>query len=286
MDVLEYITHPNQQVLSSSSSSQENHLIFPDNFKLSSQDIISTTPYSASSSSLSSSSLSFLEKKESSSGKKRRGKKRKRSASSQLVEIQRKKLNSDPSRSILIDPSQSILIGQKHISLIYSWIANDTKDSYNLNLLLRASVHGFSPKTFHQICDYKGPTLTIIKVLGSQEILGGYNPLFWDSTCKHGINSKTKDSFIFSINFFNEEEKIILSRVQESARAIFQHKRFGPSFGRRTRKKKQDLKMIDMGMKIPASSCKRNSYEKKIRESDKPFFVEDYEVFQVIKNDI
>ncbi|CAG8521857.1 9781_t:CDS:2, partial [Diversispora eburnea] len=142
---------------------------------------------------------------------------------------QRIELGSDPSRSILINqkpvPSPSILINQKHISLISSWIANDTKDSYKLKLLLRASIREFLTRTFHRRCDNKGPTLTIIKVLGSQEIL---------------------------------EEKIILSRVQDSCHAIYQHKDYGPSFGRNGRKIKQDLRMVNRFNLFPKQGFDEN----------------------------
>ena len=68
---------------------------------------------------------------------------------------------------------------------------------HKFKLLLRASRDGFSPRKFHEICDNKSSTVTIVKVRDSNEILGGYNPLAWSSNPGYG---NTKDSFIFSFN--------------------------------------------------------------------------------------
>jgi hypothetical protein len=47
---------------------------------------------------------------------------------------------------------------------------------YKFKLLLRGSQDGFSPKMFHELCDIPH-TITFIKVIGTEEIIGGYNPL-------------------------------------------------------------------------------------------------------------
>ncbi|PKY28727.1 hypothetical protein RhiirB3_481831 [Rhizophagus irregularis] len=50
---------------------------------------------------------------------------------------------------------------------------------YKFKLLLRGSRDGFSPGKFHGLCDGKPNTVTFIKVKGTDEILGGYNPSIW-----------------------------------------------------------------------------------------------------------
>jgi hypothetical protein len=45
--------------------------------------------------------------------------------------------------------------------------------------LLRGIRGGFSPKKFHELCDGKYNTVAFIKIEGSDEIIGGYNPLRW-----------------------------------------------------------------------------------------------------------
>src|ERR1043166_8623104 len=68
---------------------------------------------------------------------------------------------------------------------------------YKFELLLRGSRDGFTPKKFHELCDNKQNTVTFIKVKGTEEIIGGYNPITWKSS-NNGEWGKTKDSFIFS----------------------------------------------------------------------------------------
>src|SRR4051794_35620954 len=53
---------------------------------------------------------------------------------------------------------------------------------YKFELLLRGSRDGFTPKTFHKLCDNKHNTIIFIKVKGTEEILGGYNPIIWSSS--------------------------------------------------------------------------------------------------------
>src|SRR6185436_14704126 len=71
---------------------------------------------------------------------------------------------------------------------------------YKLTLLYRHSMDG---KNFRQICAGKGPTVSVGKVLGTEELLGGYNPLAWetlDTLASSAIWSSTSESFIFSLD--------------------------------------------------------------------------------------
>ncbi|EXX75928.1 uncharacterized protein OCT59_004922 [Rhizophagus irregularis] len=94
----------------------------------------------------------------------------------------------------------SVIINREHIVLFSNWI--DKKENikyindipYKFNLLYRASRDGNSAKEFHAKCDNMGATIVIIKTKNSNQIVGGYNPLQWDSS---GIHKSTKDSFIF-----------------------------------------------------------------------------------------
>ncbi|RHZ89568.1 hypothetical protein Glove_13g205 [Diversispora epigaea] len=59
----------------------------------------------------------------------------------------------------------------------------------------------------------------VAKVKGTDDILGGYNPLAWDNTYYNGKWMKTKDSFIFSLKN-NTVQNSILGRVKDSKLAI------------------------------------------------------------------
>src|SRR3954451_20353748 len=101
-------------------------------------------------------------------------------------------LTVQPARGSSID---SKLITNKIAAYIASWI--DKKENehpihgftpyspldnpYEFKLLLRGSRDGFAAKTFHKLCDDKPKTVSIVKVKGTNEILGGYNPIIWKS---------------------------------------------------------------------------------------------------------
>jgi hypothetical protein len=93
------------------------------------------------------------------------------------------------------------------------------------------------------------------------------NPIEWNSDDSFGA---TKDSFIFSFKKNSyDAESYILSRVKEEKCAIISESGFGLSFN-------SDLTTVE-GSGICINQC----YEKKIRETEDRFFVEEYEVFQL-----
>ncbi|RIB22075.1 hypothetical protein C2G38_2243525 [Gigaspora rosea] len=90
--------------------------------------------------------------------------------------------------SHFVNPSS--IINDKHFAEISSWIDRNssiydiTKIPYKFNLLLRGSKDGFTLEIFHRLCDNIPGTVAIIKVNGTNEILGGYNPLVWNKQGK------------------------------------------------------------------------------------------------------
>jgi hypothetical protein len=75
---------------------------------------------------------------------------------------------------------------------------------YEFKLLLRGSRDGFTPKKFHELCDYILCTVTFIKIKESEEIVGGYNPLKWKS------HSDGKWAKLKIVLYFLLEVRIIL----------------------------------------------------------------------------
>src|SRR5438045_3215360 len=85
----------------------------------------------------------------------------------------------------------SVIIKTQHFAIFSSWIEKKNNSHYNVknipynfNLLYRASRDGNTPAAFHQKCDNKGATIVIAKITNSEQIVGGYNPLFWVSSNK------------------------------------------------------------------------------------------------------
>ncbi|GBB90137.1 hypothetical protein RclHR1_00170041 [Rhizophagus clarus] len=168
----------------------------------------------------------------------------------------------------------SIIIKFQQADLLANWIdRNDDSTerklgvSYEFQLLLCGSRDGMDLKTFRNLCSNKGPTLTIIKLRGSDQIIGGYNPISWKLTNQW---QSTCESFIFSLDVKNNSQ--VLSRVTQAyaTYAIKDLNNDGMSFGN------DDLAFF-------TGTCSKSYYERNILDTNS-FNMEDYEVFRVIKN--
>jgi hypothetical protein len=182
----------------------------------------------------------------------------------------------------LIQPKRatidSVIIERKHAALLASWI--DGKDEliqnkrdcldnpYEFKLLLRGTRDGFTGADFHQKCDSKSATVTIMKVSNTAELIGGFSPINWSSRNDWGF---TNESFIFYLG-----EKNIVSRVIDPTKAINYYENYGPSFGR------NDLKMSGNFKSELKCCCKQGDYEYPIRNDTSSFSIDEYEVFQII----
>ncbi|GES76323.1 carbohydrate-binding module family 13 protein [Rhizophagus clarus] len=177
----------------------------------------------------------------------------------------------------------SKIITFQHAELISKWIngleiTDKLTTSYEFKLLYRDSRDGSNKLNsrfikFHENCKNQPRTVTIIKVVDSNEILGGYNPLEWKSDDSYGI---TKDSFIFS--FRNDNiENYILSRVKNEKKALFNSFCYyeGPSFGCK------DLHLYQNFANDLRIYCKKYSYENQLKEINYSYF-SDFEVFQIM----
>jgi hypothetical protein len=177
-------------------------------------------------------------------------------------------------KEIKLRTVDSIIITPQHAELILKWvnkleITDELTSSYEFKLLFRASRDGRSYGKFHETCDNKSHTVTIVKVMSSSEILGGYNPLEWKSNGSYGT---TTDSFIFSFNN-NRIDNYTLSRVTSGNNATGNHANSGPSFGA------TDLIIWDIFL---GNYCKKTSYQKRIKNIEGRFSVGECEVFQII----
>ncbi|GBC07282.1 hypothetical protein RclHR1_07360005 [Rhizophagus clarus] len=169
----------------------------------------------------------------------------------------------------------SVIINQKHITIFANWI--DRKPC-KFKPLYRASRDGNTAAAFHKKCDNKGVTIVIVKIKNSEQIVGGYNPLSWDSSDQ---NKFTYDSFIFSFtdrnNLHNANVGYSYGDALHSIGAIGCRSSHGPMFGVGADNQKDlcfwnetwysDINRFYPNVGIPRS-----------------FKADDYEVFQVIKN--
>ncbi|RHZ65599.1 hypothetical protein Glove_313g22 [Diversispora epigaea] len=201
-----------------------------------------------------------------------------------------------PIRNIPIDLPSNIITNE-HALEISSWI--DKKESsyienypYEFKLLVRGSRDGFDVETIYNICDKVANTVIILKVEGTGEILGGYNPLEWNSNKNQ--TKCTKDSFVFSLKTANMKNSI-LSRVRNFSHAIYNHT---PSL-----RLSFSCVLVLKGNLKTEKECyctESKTYTRSIRseefirskvfrpKSPIPFFsVEEYEVFKILpRNDL
>ncbi|RHZ87650.1 hypothetical protein Glove_33g213 [Diversispora epigaea] len=213
------------------------------------------------------------------------------------------KSNILPARSVLVtelpprtnEPKEpfSTIISEDHAAEISNWIDRKTATysttniPYKFELILRGTRDGLAPQTFWNICHGHVCTIVVAKVKGTDEIIGGYNPLTWDNTLNGNSNiwMETNDSFIFSLKNGNIQNSI-LSRVKETKCAILNvcknyQKIHGPYFGYGF-----SLYSKESNFNLDSLSycCNFFSYyEKRIKISSTKFSIDNYEVFKVIR---
>ncbi|CAG8609130.1 10315_t:CDS:2 [Paraglomus brasilianum] len=182
-------------------------------------------------------------------------------------------------KSVLINKKQANWI-LAHIQELLSDEALSNDDLYTMTLLGRGSEVGFTGTAFHALADNMGPTVVVMKVSNSDEIIGGYNPLAWQTTTDWSWH-KTSKSFLFSFKGKTLNEAAY-SKVVEPEEAILYISDRGPIFG-----KGSDLIVGKQAkdFRDPNSCCiKLDSYQCAIRENGS-FAIEEYEVFKVIGKD-
>ncbi|KAG9289094.1 hypothetical protein G9A89_022403 [Geosiphon pyriformis] len=161
--------------------------------------------------------------------------------------------------------------GKDESTPLQNKLANDFK------LLLRGSRDGFSPNDFHRLCDGKGATVTVIKVKGTGQLIGGYTPESWNSLGSY-INGK--GSFIYSLGDGKAQNAKLSKFVKGSG--PLGHKNHGPQFGTNIRIYSNNFQSI------PCSCKKESDYEHTIMPGSEnkmvEFLFEEYEVFHIIKN--
>ncbi|RHZ83803.1 hypothetical protein Glove_87g234 [Diversispora epigaea] len=192
----------------------------------------------------------------------------------------------------------STIINKEHVAELSSWI--DRKSTiyslanipYEFQLILRGSRDGFHPKTFWNMCHGHAGTIIVVKVAGTDEIIGGYNPLAWDKLTE-GCYMKTKDSFIFSLKNGSIKNSI-LSRVKDCGddslyySDSFDQDIFGPEFAYCEFIMKSDVSDFTQDKQCQCfyyyTDYDSNNHEKSIRTTDEPFSILNYEIFKIIPN--
>ncbi|KAG9300204.1 hypothetical protein G9A89_002650 [Geosiphon pyriformis] len=150
-----------------------------------------------------------------------------------------------------------------------------SKTNLNMILLLRGSRDGFSPADFHRLCDNKGATVSVIKVKGTGQLIGGYTQASWDSSNEYLDGT---GSFIFSLDGKAEDAKLSKS---VSDNGPYGASNRGPEFGEFS----IVMKSEDFQNRPGCFCAKDTHYEHTIMPNSEneqvDFFVEEYEVFRI-----
>ncbi|RHZ78370.1 hypothetical protein Glove_165g12 [Diversispora epigaea] len=172
-----------------------------------------------------------------------------------------------------VNESFSTIINGEHAAKISSWIDRKftiyslAKIPYKFQLILRGSRDGFHPKIFWNMCNGYAGTIVVAKVAGTDEIVGGYNPLSWDNS-KKDTYMTTNNSFIFSSILFYSKSDL-----------------YGPYFGYTEflmESNVSDFTQDEQCLCCYVPSC--HAYKNPIRSTNEKFSIVDYEVFKIIKN--
>src|SRR5581483_10165577 len=117
---------------------------------------------------------------------------------------------------------KSALVNQKHFVVFSNWIDRKAvytkyikEIPYEFDLLYKSNRDGNTAATFHKKCDNKGATIVIAKIRNSKQIIGGYNPLYWDSNRSW---KSTEGSFLFS---FTDKNNLQSAKVKYYLNGFF-----------------------------------------------------------------
>ena len=114
--------------------------------------------------------------------------------------------------------SDKMIIDEKERKLIFDWISVDRK--VKMELLYKATRDGDSSSAFHNKCDGKSPTLTLVKTSNGYRC-GGFTSLPWDSFRDY---KEDNNAFVFSMDTRSKY-------MSTNSNSIYCHSDYGPTFG-------------------------------------------------------
>ncbi|RIB09180.1 hypothetical protein C2G38_289646 [Gigaspora rosea] len=131
----------------------------------------------------------------------------------------------------------STVISEAHAAEIASWIDKRTdsysvaNNPYEFKLLLRGSRDDFTANTFWNLCNKKKNLVVVVKVKGTDEILGGYNPIGWEKPSSNDSEyTYCNDSFICSLKNGTIQNSILSRVIEDPENAIYNDSDWGPCF--------------------------------------------------------
>lgn len=178
--------------------------------------------------------------------------------------------------AITFNKSPSLIIKNREFNLISLWI--DPNKQFKYTLLYRATRDGDSSLSFHNLCDNKGKTVTLISTTKNLTF-GGYSDVEWE-TLKTSDEWKYRNSdnaFLFSM----DKKKKYGTRKGENNKAVFMRGINGPTFGFG-----HDLVVVDKCLREISSCNSPVSYRgmeknNEFNNEERDFVAKEVEVFLV-----
>ncbi|CAG8455450.1 2725_t:CDS:2 [Acaulospora morrowiae] len=169
----------------------------------------------------------------------------------------------------------SKILTRKHAGIISNWIerkATSKPNRYRFTLLYRGTRDGFNLTSFRQKVNDQGPAIAIVKIKGSETIIGGFNATGWSNDLYNDyeeVSSAYNDHFIFSFKSLNDKTGIIGRSCEFYG--VGDGESYLLYFGRGDLLLRED--------KI--GSCYQHSYDKEILDTDR-FIAEELEIFKMV----
>lgn len=118
----------------------------------------------------------------------------------------------------------SSLIGGSEVNQLETWLG---QGELTLTKIYTKSL-GDTSADFHAAADGRGATFALIEVInnGVSRIVGGYNPLSWNSSGTYSFSNTVADQTAF---LFNLTDGLLYE--QFAPRQTYNHANYGPTFG-------------------------------------------------------
>ncbi|CAG8586371.1 7878_t:CDS:2 [Acaulospora morrowiae] len=171
--------------------------------------------------------------------------------------------------------AESKIITRKHANVILNWIernnaqgATPKTNGHKFTLLYRGTRDGFSATSFRQKVNNQGPVIAVVKIKGSQAIIGGFNATGWNLNGSYSSLNNSNRHFIFSFKSINDKTGTI-GRPGDN-NAISNDSNYILNFG------SGDLLLSNS----KAGMCNQISYDKLILDTH-CFIAEELEAFKI-----
>jgi len=165
------------------------------------------------------------------------------------------------------------LLNKEQQEKIQEWVGKAKK----FTLLFCATRDGFGVNNFHQKCDNKGPTVTVIQST-TGHIFGGYAADSWDSSTNY---KNIVGCFIFTIT---NPHNILPTKYNYSnnGNSLYCNAGYGPTFGGHDLYVSTNANTVtNSASSFPHSYFDTTGHGNNTFTGSKNFTVKDYEVFQV-----